>query len=491
MGIKSLLSVIQKNFKILGRSKFSLIAIILVPFLVILLTSFAFNSSGLTGIKVGVYSESYSSLTEDILQGLGENFTINKLNSSDACIDSVKSSDSQICVIFPVDLSEEGSSEEVIFHVDHSRINLAYTLIHEIESKISAKGSSLSASLVQELINALGSMKASLPDQSSQLELSKNNLQAITDKTQINLSTAGIENASNNLIAAKALTNSSSVNKKITDTLEILEELNTSVLAASGNFAYIGNQSKDTKVLLESLISTFNALIVDVNKINVLEAEKIVSPIRTKIESLSADSNNKDYMLPTIIALIALFGAILLSSTFVLQERKSKAYLRKFLTPTKDLTFLLGNYMTCLIILIAQFILVFLGLIFILNMNFAAVWPEILLVLFLALSAFTFIGMFLGYLFKSEETTIFAGVLVAALMMFFSNAMLPIETISNNLKNVAIFNPLVVTDSALKKVALFGLDLPLISHELYVLAVFLGAFAILSYLGRKITRRML
>ena len=491
MEIRALLSIIEKNFKILGRSKFSLIAIILVPFLVILLASFAFNSSSLAGVNVGVYSESYSNLTEEVLQGLSENFTIIKENSSEECINSVKASTSQICVVFPKDLSSEGSEEEVVFYVDHSRLNLAYTLLHEIGSKISIKASDLGVSLVQELISALGNIKTSLPDQKSKIELSKQNLQEIIGKTDFNLSALQIENISIILNSAYELANSSSAQLKINESLVILEILNQSFLTASENLAYIETQSEETKIILDTLAEKSDQINLEINKINVLDAEKIISPIKTKIESINVGSNNKDYLLPTIISLIALFGAILLSSTFVLQERKSKAYFRKFLTPTRDITFLLGNYITCLIILFAQFILVFLGLIFILSMNFAGIWPEILLILFLSLSAFTFIGMFIGYLFKSEETTIFAGVLASALMMFFSNVILPIETISHTFEKITLFNPLVIVDSALKKVILFGLDLSYMSNEIYTLLGFFVVFGVLSYLGRKITKRML
>ena len=491
MEIRALLSIIEKNFKILGRSKFSLIAIILVPFLVILLASFAFNSSSLAGVNVGVYSESYSNLTEEVLQGLSENFTIIKENSSEECINSVKASTSQICVVFPKDLSSEGSEEEVVFYVDHSRLNLAYTLLHEIGSKISIKASDLGVSLVQELISALGNIKTSLPDQKSKIELSKQNLQEIIGKTDFNLSALQIENISSILNSAYILANSSSAQLKINESLVILEILNQSFLTASENLAYIETQSEETKIILDTLAEKSDQINLEINQINVLDAEKIISPIKTKIESINVGSNNKDYLLPTIISLIALFGAILLSSTFVLQERKSKAYFRKFLTPTRDITFLLGNYITCLIILFAQFILVFLGLIFILSMNFAGIWPEILLILFLSLSAFTFIGMFIGYLFKSEETTIFAGVLASALMMFFSNVILPIETISHTFEKITLFNPLVIVDSALKKVILFGLDLSYMSNEIYTLLGFFVVFGVLSYLGRKITKRML
>ena len=491
MMINSLLSIIQKNFKILGRSKFSLGAIIIVPFLVILLAGFAFNSSNLSGINVGVYSESYSNLTENVLQGLEENFTITRLDSSEECINSVKSSISQICVVFPKDLSEQGNSEEVVLYVDQSRLNLAYTLLHAIGSKISIKASDIGVSLVQQLIDALGNIKGGLPDQNAKIELSKNNLQAIYEKANFNLSSIEIENISTTLASAYAFANSSVTKAKINESLILLSALNKSFIDASGNLVYIKDQSEETKAILNVLADKSDSFILEINKINVLEAEKIISPIKTKIEPLDADSNNKNSLLPTIISLIALFGAILLSSTFVLQERKSKAYFRKFLTPVKDITFLLGNYITCLIILLAQFVLVFVGIRLILNLSFAGIWPQILLILFLSLSAFTFIGMFIGYLFRSEETIIFAGVLVAALLMFFSNVMLPIETISNNLKNIALFNPLVVCDLALKKVVLFGLDLSFILEEIYILIGFLVVFAILSYIGRKITKRML
>ena len=489
--IRKLYSAINKNIKVLARSKFSLAAIIIVPFLVILLAGFAFNSSGLSGVNVGVYSEAYSDLSEDILTGLGENFTIVKFNSSQECVDSVKSSDSQICMIFPADLSEQGSTEEIVFHVDHSRINLAYTLIHEIKLKITAKASDLGISLAQDIINGLNSIKGSLPEQKSQISLSKNNLEDIKGRSKINLSLSDVENASYYLNSAYNLANSSTLKADLTKAIAALSLLNDTLLNASNTFTYIGTQNNVTILILDSILVSLEGSISKVRQTNVVEAESIVSPIKTRIEPISGDSTNKDYLIPTIISLIALFGGILLSSTFVLQERKSKAYFRKFLTPTGDFTFLLANYLTCLIILILQFALVLIGVQFILEMNLAGILPEIALILFVSFSAFIFIGMFFGYLFKSEETTIFAGVLISALLMFFSNVLLPIESISNNLKSAALFNPLVLCDSALKKVTLFGLDLSFIANELYFLAGFVVVFAALSYLGRKITKRML
>jgi len=142
-------------------------------------------------------------------------------------------------------------------------------------------------------------------------------------------------------------------------------------------------------------------------------------------------------------------------------------------------------------VLIVQFAFVFLGIQYFLHIPLAGMIGGISLILFVALSAFIFIGMFIGYLFKSEETIIFSSVLIAAVMMFFSNTILPIETISSSFKNIAVFNPVVACDLALKKVISFGFDYSFILGELYILGGFLGFFLILSYVGRRITKKML
>ena len=75
--------------------------------------------------------------------------------------------------------------------------------------------------------------------------------------------------------------------------------------------------------------------------------------------------------------------------------------------------------------------------------------------------------------------------------MFFSNTILPIESISSGFKSIANFNPVVVLDIALKKIILFGFSYSSILNEIIILGIFCLIFIVLAYLGRKITRRML
>ena len=206
MVIRSLFSIVEKDLKILGRSKFSAFAIILTPLLIILFAGFAFNSSSLSGIIVGTYSDSYTDLTENVLMGFKEqNFEINKFSSQEECIDSVKLSKAQICIIFPDDLSATGSVENVVFHVDHSRINLAYTLIQDIESKISLKASSLGTALAQELIDLLQSAKKSLPEQQLKISDSMTKLGGINENARDTPLSFEVDNALNYLDTAKDL----------------------------------------------------------------------------------------------------------------------------------------------------------------------------------------------------------------------------------------------------------------------------------------------
>ena len=495
MGIRSLLSIVGKDFRIFSRSPLSALVILLVPLFVILFMGYAFNSFALSGIIVGVYSESYTNLTQDILNGFEEqNLIINKFNSQDECISSIKSSKIQICIIFPNDLTAIGSSNDIVFYVDHSRMNIAYALINSVEEKISAQASDLGIALATDLVNVLSSAKNSLPEQNVVISQSISKLNEINDNTHDVPSSSEMDNAitylndANNLLDS---VNDSVAKKKIEDTITILNSIKNSNAKITENIEDINTLSDQTKSSLQIVTVNIDSLINDINQISVLEPEKIVSPIKTKIESINASSNNRDYLLPTILALIAMFGGILISSTFVLKERKTKAFFRNFITPTWDFTLIFGSYLSCLIILTLQFILVFAGIEWILKVSLIDSILPVSLVLFLSLTLFIFMGMFIGYVFKSEETTIFASVLIAAGLMFFSNTILPIETLSGSFKKFVLFNPLVVLDISLKKIILFDFNYSQILPELYIMVGFIVLFCFLTYIGRKITKRML
>lgn len=493
MGIRSLGTIIKKDFKIFTRSRISSIIIILAPLLIVLFALTAFNSTNLSNINIGTYSENYTPLTEDILLDLeNQNYIIEKYNSKEECINSVKLTDSQICIVFPKDLSSTGSIEEVIFHVDYSRINLAYTLIHEIETKISSEARSLGIVLAQDLINSLNSAKENLTKEKTELSEAIDELNSAKEiSSNLNIPTSDLENIINDLEDVRDSMNSSSAKTLLIESINDLESIKNETIDTSLDLENLESKNSKINIKLQEISANLGNVIKILENTNVVGAENIVSPIKIKIESVKLNSNNRDYLTPTLFTLIILFGATLLASTFVLKEKKTKAYFRNFITPTIDFTFIFGTYLTCLFILIFQFVLVFLGMKFILNIDIFSMPLELGIILFLTISTFIFIGMFIGYLFRSEETIIFGSVLITAILMFFSNVILPIENISGSLKNIALFNPVVVSDIALKKILLFNFDYTSLLSEIYILGSFIIAFAVLTYFARKITKRML
>jgi len=496
----NLLNIIAKNFKILVRSKLSALVILLAPLLIVLLVGMAFNSSELYGINIGIYSPSENELTTSILTSFEEqSFTIQKLESEELCINSVKEGKTQICVIFPEGLSIEGTTDPVTFHADKSRVNLAYTLINDINSQISTKASELSITMTQALIDVVDEAKTNLIPKTESVSTAISDTTSIETKSDtISSSIPQVSALISSLGEAKNITEDlTCTNQTLVDDLEEqidsvltdLTNLESSTTAFTQIATEIKSKSSSTKTTLSELQTSLNSLSEILNNVKVTEAEKVVSPIKTEIQSISTDSSNLSYLFPTLLALIILLASIILSSTMVLRERKTKAFFRNFMTPTSDFVFLLGTYLTCLIILLIQLAILLAAAIFWLKMPILSVLASTGLILFISATIFIFLGIAIGYSFKSEETSILASIGIAALLMFFSNTILPIETIAEKFKYIALFNPLVVSNSVLKKMILFKADLMSVLPELYILLIAVAVTFVLAFLAREFTKR--
>ena len=491
----SLLSVINKNFKLLIRSKLSALIIILAPLIIVLLISMAFSSSSLEGVKLGVYSNSYSDLTESVLKDFeDQNFIITKVDSLENCIESVKSGDNQICVNFPGDLSIDGNSESVTFYVDESRVNLAYTLINQVDSKIETKSSELGVTLASNLIGALEDVKSSLPEPLTVVTEAKTEVAGISDDVNnIQSSVSSFDSSIESLTSVRdSISNVDSedpnineINSVISD-LESIQESNEVITSEASS---IESRSSTVVSKLNEINTQLDNIIDSLNDVKIVEAQNIVSPIRTEIESVNSESSNANFLFPTLVTLLMLFSGIILASSLVIREKNTKAYLRNFITPTKEITFLVGGYITALIIILLQLLILFLGAIFVMDMNLGGSLWKVSLILLISSSVFIILGMIIGYLFRSEETSVLASISLASLMMFFSNAILPIEAISSKLKALAFFNPVVVSDAALKKLILFDAALGSILLEIILLSVFLVVVFVLAFLSMELTKR--
>lgn len=491
MNFGSLFVLVGKDLKLFFRSKVSSVVVLLIPLLIILFVGYAFNSNELSNIKVGVYSDSYSDFSNGIISDFeADGFIQERYPSVDLCVESVKYSESQICVVFPADLSGDVSSDEIVFYADYSRVNLADNLISKIKRNVFVKTSGVGEDIAQELIDSLENVKSSLPGIEAKIDKGLSDARISRDASlNIKSPVKDIASIVSDLEDIKDDVNDSGAKSDIDDIVVILNEIETEGEELSDDLASVSAGQSNVVSKLTEVSSDLGKLILTLNSARTVSAGGIVSPISTRIESISVDYTNRDYMIPVIFSLIALFGAVLLSSTFVLKSKKTRAFFRNFMAPVWDVAFVMATYLTCLIILSLQFLFVFIGIKYILGMDIFSSWGPLLLVLLLSLSAFIAIGMGIGYLFRSDETVIFASMITAALLMFFSNVLLPLENVSSEMLNILKFNPLVVSNLAMKKVILFGLGFDAVKNELLILGICFVVFFVLSYVFRKMTKR--
>lgn len=491
MKISSLFSLIGKNLKIFFRSKVSSLVVLLIPFLIVMFTGFAFNSSQLSNVQVGIYCESYNDFTNGIIGDFEQKgFASNRYSSIEDCVESVKYSDSQICVIFPANLNPDVTDEEIVFYVDYSRVNLADNLVNEVQGSLLVKTTNISEGMAQDLINSLENVKNVLPNTKIKVnevlnDANKNrNIDLDTSVDDISLAIAELEDIKDDIDA-----NETRLRSDVEEVLVKLREIEEDETELTSNLNSLSEGQNEIVLGLGETVADLDGIILSLNTRKNIGADNIASPVKTKIEPINIDHNNKDYITPIMLSLIVLFGAILLASTFVLKEKKTKAFFRNFMTPTKNVTFLLSTYFTCLAIISVQFLLVFVGMKYILKIDIIPILAPLVVILIAAILVFISIGIFIGYLFRSDETIIFSSMIVAALFMFFSNVILPLENISGGLMKILKFNPLVVSNLALKKIILFGFGFSAILNELLVLAGFVVVFFVLNIVFRKFTQR--
>ena len=486
-----ILEIIKKNLRLLIRSKSSALIVLLGPLALILLISMAFNTTSLYDIKIGTYSDSYSTLSEELIIQLNQDeFQVNKVDSLERCINSIKTGDHHVCIVFPPDLNANSEGKLEIY-VDKTRVNIVWLILNSISSKISTKSSELSTALTNTLLSSLENANSKL-EPSTILQVST----SLSDiKTKINSLTTNINSlGSSNISEIKEeIEDIESENNITLSTLNsLVSSLESSINTVTGSDLSSLSTDIDSSINnVNSVKDNINSVVNDINAIEIKEVSKIVSPISTEIKQVvSEETTHLNYTFPTLLVLVLLFAGLLIGSTTVVEEKSSKAYFRNFITPTTETTQLIGSYLSNLIIITVQIIIIFLVMISTTNINIPSeVLTNMVIALLIITSVFILLGMFLGYLFKTGETSNLASVTVACILLFFSNTILPIETLPTAIRNVVNFNPFIIGEKVLKELLIFNSSLEGIMVSLYYLLGMVLVLIILNFLARQLTKR--
>jgi ABC-type multidrug transport system permease subunit len=99
-------------------------------------------------------------------------------------------------------------------------------------------------------------------------------------------------------------------------------------------------------------------ILQEIESFELRSARSITNPINTRTESVASTSNRLTYSFSYLLTLAILFIGLMLSSTLVYMEKDSKSFFRNFTTPTTQRYFAFINYLTALIIIIIQTLLI-------------------------------------------------------------------------------------------------------------------------------------
>ncbi len=507
-------SIILKNYKLMVRSKLSSLIFFFGPLLIIFLVCLAFNTSSLYGVNIAAYSDSYSTLTNSLVDNISsKNYFILKTETKEKCIDAVKFGDYQACIIFPSKMVVDNSARNTIeIHVDSSRVNIANHLTELLTSKVSVQANEITTDMVSKMVNVIDSVKSSaVTSQPIMNKLAINNDFASNkigfvvsqfsgfdftyssfDTTAISTEISNIKSLYNMSTSAfstleSIVSNTGTDYNKVTTKMDEAKSYADSLKADTTNLkGYIDNN----KPYINKVNSSLASMVSETDKVKIKKVTSIVTPFKTKISSINKSRNYLIYLLPPLFVLLIMFVSIFMSSSSIIREKTSSAYFRNFITPTHDGLFMLGQYITDISIIFVQ-IAIMLGVMayFVSGISLMT-YIGIGIVLLVLATVFILIGIILGFLFNTNESVTIASISVGSILLFFSNSILPLETLSGIVRKVVIFNPFVIGEKILRRMILFDLSPFSAKNFILMLIVFVIYFLILAVVAREITKRL-
>ena len=625
---RALWGIIVKNVKLIYRTKASALIILLGPLFIVGIIGAAFNTTGLHSITIATFQKGTSPVTEDLISRLSvSDYKITKFETLDSCIDSVKRSESHICIEFPPNFnpSVEGQANEIVFHLDYSRINLAMIIWDTLSRKVSKKSDELSADFVQQMletlrsadeniqksqtsldtlssdgeqlnksiddllaqIGAVGNLNqsynrdqigyalasteskitefqtklegfdatiqsvsdsleaqksqsvASLNQLSSQLTSSLASLNDLKDSlqqmnssfcsspsqqcsdladalTSIETQQSQVSSLQQQLATSKQQIESIGVNefdqlsKSITDatfmlndaqnTIENLKKglgqadsATSSFQSAQGNattqIEQVRQMLGNSLLHVSALSISLSSMRTDLSKVTSVDSERILRPIKTILRPVTAEKESFDFLFPSLLTLVIMFIAVLLSATTVLTEKESKAYFRNFISPIPSPFFMVGIFISNLFMVLVQaFVLLIIAHIFFGIDSFTNI-PGIIIALMMVSAVFILIGMFIGYLFRTEETATIASISLSIVLLLFSSLVVPIERMTKTLALIASGSPFVLSEELFRHILIFETGVQSALIDVGGLSIFIVILFVAVLLAQKATKR--
>lgn len=532
--------------KILARSKGSALIVLLAPLIIVFIIGLGFMDTTEQQINVGIHITEQSNLTDRYLESF--NTTENNIimyDTQQQCINSISEDATVLCTVFSEDFQmRDGAKNELTFYVDESRLNLVDRLISSVSTSIGTESSEISEELTEQLLKIVsvtneevqsslakiitsraeiksattqsesatkeiadvdikketintGTITTKLSELDDEFSELRSNAQDVVDAyetiapiteleedmTDLNTTlqnSTGIQNIEDMQDALlKVSLSITKLNKKLDSASEMqtkvkgnLDELTDAITTTSQNI-------DDVKINLEEIMQ-------EINSFELKSATSISSPVTTNIESVSLTTNRLTYSFSYLLTLAILFIGLMLSSTLVYTEKDSKAFFRNFTTPTTQKYFIFVNYLTALIIILLQTIVILAIAHFALSVPILTNTIVISIILFVGITLFIMLGLLIGSLSATSEAVTMSNIVIGSVFLFLSNLILPLETLSPLISKIASFNPYVIVSESIRKAMLFNANITQIYPEIIMLTSYIAIIVTLMIIINQI-----
>lgn len=164
--INEVSELVKKNLRTLLRTKAGSLIVILGPLLIIFLAGLAFDNSSLYSVKIGTYAPSETNDVTSIIDQLNEEFNVIQYNDEQTCIDAIKNTDINTCLVFTDEFTiGKKNNNDISFHVDYSRINLVWTITSVITKRVGEQRLEASQDLTKILLDTIEYTEDRIGDQ--------------------------------------------------------------------------------------------------------------------------------------------------------------------------------------------------------------------------------------------------------------------------------------------------------------------------------------
>jgi len=273
-------------------------------------------------------------------------------------------------------------------------------------------------------------------------------------------------------------------NSIIEDSAVAVSKVNDKLLEIKDNNALVEANLKEATIKLDSLKQDLTTLLGQLqylenqyDGIRGLDAEGVSKPIITKIEPINNANSKLSFTFPYLMLLVIMFLGLMISSSLVVMDKTTKAAFRLFTTATRDEYFVAMSFITTMLILFIQTIVVLIiGGLFLQETLFNNFGVSITILL-IAMAIFSFIGMIIGYLTKTQEASMISSLTIGTILLFISNLVLPLETMNKVVQGLTAYNPFVVLSEMLRQSMLFSMPLSGVYVKLGIM--FLGIVILL------------